>query len=71
VDEVEAIAARRGTTPGAVALSWLLKQPGVTSVIVGARTAEQVAGNVADVPVDLNEEDMSALDTLSRQVYEP
>jgi methylglyoxal reductase len=71
VDEVEAIAARKGTTPGAVALSWLLKQPGVTSVIVGARTAEQVAGNVADVPVDLNKEDMSALDTFSRQVYEP
>jgi len=70
VDEVEAIAALRGTTSGAVALSWLLKQPGVTSVIVGARSAEQVRGNIAGVPVDLNEDDMLVLDTFSRQVYE-
>ncbi len=70
LDEVEAIAARGGTTSGAVALSWLLRQPGVTSVIVGARSAEQVRGNVADVPVDLSDEDMRALDTLSSLIYE-
>jgi aryl-alcohol dehydrogenase-like predicted oxidoreductase len=70
VEEVEAIAGRTGTTSGAVALSWLLKQPGVTSVIVGARSAEQVTGNIADVPVDVSEDDMRALDTSSRQIYE-
>lgn len=70
VDEVEAIATRKGTTSGVVALSWLLKQPGVTSVIVGARSADQVTGNTADVPVDLSDEDMRTLETFSRQVYE-
>jgi aryl-alcohol dehydrogenase-like predicted oxidoreductase len=71
VDEVEATAARKGTTSGAVALSWLLKQPGVTSVIVGARSAGQVTGNIAGVPVDLDKEDLLALDAVSRQVYAP
>lgn len=71
VEEVEATAARKGTTSGAVALSWLLKQPGVTSVIVGARSAGQVTGNIAGVPVDLDKEDLLALDAVSRQVYAP
>ncbi len=70
VDEVEAIATRKGTTSGAVALSWLLEQPGVTSVIVGSRSAEQVTGNIAGVPVGLSDEDMRTLDRFSREVYE-
>ena len=71
VDEVEAMAQRKSVTAGAVALSWLLGQPGVKSVIVGARSAVQVTENIAGVPVDLTEEDLRLLDVSSREVYEP
>ena len=35
-----------------VALAWLLHQPQVTSVIVGAKRAEQLADNIAATKVD-------------------
>lgn len=43
--EVAEIAA--GTSTAAFALRWIIDQPGVTSVIPGARNPEQVLGNVA------------------------
>ena len=69
VDEVEAMAQRKSATAAAVALSWLLGQPGVKSVIVGARSAAQVVENISGVPVDLTEEDLRLLDASSREVY--
>ena len=41
------IAEAHGVSPARVALAWLLARPGVTSVIVGARTEEQLADNLA------------------------
>jgi aryl-alcohol dehydrogenase-like predicted oxidoreductase len=42
------VAAIAGDAPtAAVALRWVIDQPGVTTVIPGARTVEQVRGNVA------------------------
>ena len=40
--EVVRIANKLARTPGQVALNWLLQQPGVTSPILGARTAKQL-----------------------------
>lgn len=70
IDEVEAISQRKGVTTGAVALSWLLGQPGIKSVIVGARSASQVLENIAGVPIDLSEDELRDLDASSRDVYE-
>ena len=70
IDEVEAISQRKGVTTGAVALSWLLGQPGIKSVIVGARSASQVVENIAGVPIDLSEDELRDLDASSRDVYE-
>ncbi|MBP7527896.1 MAG: aldo/keto reductase [Syntrophorhabdaceae bacterium] len=70
VNDIETIAGHKGTTAGAVALSWLLGRPGIKAVIVGARSADQVTENTAGVPVDLNEEESSILDRSSREVYE-
>jgi aryl-alcohol dehydrogenase-like predicted oxidoreductase len=41
-----------GVTPAALALRWIVQQPGVTTVIPGARNTEQVRANAAaaDVP---------------------
>lgn len=36
-----------GASPAQLALRWILDQPGVTTVIPGARSPEQVTGNVA------------------------
>lgn len=70
VDEVEAISQRKGATTGAVALSWLLHQPGIKSVIVGARSARQVVENIGGVSIDLSEDELCVLDASSRDVYE-
>ena len=38
-------------TPAALALRWVIDQPGVTAVIPGARSAEQARGNAAAAAV--------------------
>jgi len=43
VDRLHALAAGLGESPVAVALAWLLAQPGVTSVITGANRLDQLA----------------------------
>ena len=43
-DALRPIAARHGTTVGAVAVAWTLAGPGVTGAIVGARNPAQVDG---------------------------
>jgi hypothetical protein len=40
------VAEDRGATPAQVALAWLLERPAVTSVIIGARTSDQLADNL-------------------------
>ena len=54
VDVLVEIAEARGVSPAQVALAWLLGRPGVASVIVGARTEEQLADNLgaADLVLD-------------------
>ncbi|HEY4603182.1 MAG TPA: aldo/keto reductase [Blastococcus sp.] len=48
VDAAREVAAIAGEAPtAAFALRWVIDQPGVTTVIPGARTVEQVRGNVA------------------------
>jgi aryl-alcohol dehydrogenase-like predicted oxidoreductase len=49
-----------------VALAWLLHQPQVTSVIVGARRPEQLADNLAATNVTLSADELAALDEVSR-----
>jgi aryl-alcohol dehydrogenase-like predicted oxidoreductase len=48
-----------------VALAWLLQRPGVTSVILGARTLEQLDDNLGALDVRLDDEDLAALDAAS------
>jgi aryl-alcohol dehydrogenase-like predicted oxidoreductase len=48
-----------------VALAWTLGRPGVSSVIVGARTEEQLADNLAAADLELTAEERARLDELS------
>ena len=65
VDAVRAIATAGNNTMAQVALAWLLARPAVTSVILGARTLEQLDDNLAAVDVQLSAEDIERLDLAS------
>jgi aryl-alcohol dehydrogenase-like predicted oxidoreductase len=50
---VAKIAAESGATPASVALAWVAQQPGITSVIIGPRTAGQLQDSLAGFAVRL------------------
>ncbi|WP_444452362.1 aldo/keto reductase [Rhodobacter capsulatus] len=60
------IASAKGCTVAQVALAWLLHQPVVTSVIVGAKRIEQLADNIRATEVSLSTEDLLALDAVTK-----
>jgi aryl-alcohol dehydrogenase-like predicted oxidoreductase len=67
-DTVEAlvdIASSKGASPAQVALAWLLGRPAVTSLVIGARTDEQLADNLGAASVELSGEERAALDKVS------
>ena len=66
IDTARTIAERHGVSVAQVALAWLLHQPVVTSVIIGAKRPEQLAENLAAVDVVLTAEDLAALEAVSR-----
>jgi aryl-alcohol dehydrogenase-like predicted oxidoreductase len=66
VDALQAIAARHNSTVAQIALAWLLHQPVVTSVIIGAKNANQLNDNLGAVDVQLDTEDLQQLDLVSR-----
>ena len=55
-----------GTTVARLALAWLLYQPVVSTVIVGAKRADQLADNIAACEVELSAAELARLDELSR-----
>jgi aryl-alcohol dehydrogenase-like predicted oxidoreductase len=65
LDEMRQIAEPLGATPAALAISWLLSRPTVASVIAGARTPAQAAGNIEAGSLRLSESDLEALGALS------
>ncbi len=65
IDELLVIARERDRTASQVALNWLLRQPGVTAPIIGARTLEQLEQNLGAVGWSLSDEEIARLDELS------
>jgi len=65
VDVLVEIAAGRGVSAAQVALAWLLGRPGVASIIVGARTDEQLADNLEAAELELSGEEHRRLDEVS------
>jgi aryl-alcohol dehydrogenase-like predicted oxidoreductase len=65
VRAVQDVAERRGASMAQVALAWLRDRPGVSSVILGARTTEQLKDNLGAADVRLDPEDAKALDAAS------
>lgn len=65
IDVLRPIAADHGVSVAQIALAWLLHQPVVTSVIVGAKRPDQLADNLAAANVRLSAEDLATLDAVS------
>ena len=65
VDALDAVAAEAGKTVPQVALNWLLQRPTVSSIIVGARTEEQLRQNLGSVGWNLTAEQVARLDKAS------
>lgn len=69
VDQLKAIAAEKNTTPGHLAVAWVLAQPGISVALVGAKTAEQVKGNIGAADVALSAEDLKRIEAALQEVH--
>jgi len=59
------IAQARGISVARVALAWILAKPFVTSIIIGAKTIEQLDDNLEAVKVQLSVDEVKKLDEVS------
>jgi len=62
---VEEIAKAHGVSMAQVALAWTAAQPAITSVILGARTPEQLADNLGAMKLKLSDDDIAKLNEVS------
>ncbi|MBE1513675.1 aryl-alcohol dehydrogenase (NADP+) [Nesterenkonia halotolerans] len=65
IDAVSAVAEEHGASHSQVSLAWLKAQPTVTSVILGARTIEQLQDNMGADSLDLSTEQLDRLTAAS------
>jgi aryl-alcohol dehydrogenase-like predicted oxidoreductase len=65
LDVVGEVAAAHEVSSSQVALAWLAAQPAVTSVILGARTTEQLTDNLAAADLDLSADELERLSDAS------
>ena len=65
IDAMAVVAKAHGSSVARVALAWLLQKKGVMSVIVGAKTIEQLDDNLAAADLALSKEEMARLDEAS------
>jgi len=66
IDALIEISESLGKTPAQIALNWLLRQPGVTAPIVGARTPAQLEDNLSSVGWALSVDEMAKLNAASQ-----
>jgi aryl-alcohol dehydrogenase-like predicted oxidoreductase len=65
IDAVQSVAEGRGVSMAQVALAWLTDRPMMTSVILGARTVEQLTDNLGAASLHLSREETERLDVTS------
>jgi aryl-alcohol dehydrogenase-like predicted oxidoreductase len=65
VDAIDAVASETGKTVPQIALNWLLQRPSMATVIMGARTEDQLRDNLGAAGWTLSAEHMAALDKAS------
>jgi aryl-alcohol dehydrogenase-like predicted oxidoreductase len=65
IDAMRPMAKERGVSVANIALAWLLHQDSVTSVLVGAKTMDQLEDNLNAVNIELNALELRQLDEVS------
>jgi len=66
IDLAVKIGESHGVSAAQVSLAYIAQKPGITSVIVGARTNEQLRDNLAAAGLELTADEIAALDAVSR-----
>ena len=65
VRSLQSVARRRNQTLAQLALSWVLRRPGVTSALIGASSVAQIEENVAaSYAPPLSDDDLREIDTI-------
>jgi len=64
LEKWEALCAKLGEPPSAVALAWLLANPAVTAPIIGPRTVEQLESSLRATEIVLDEATLKAIDEI-------
>jgi aryl-alcohol dehydrogenase-like predicted oxidoreductase len=65
LDAVRKVAEGRGVSLAQVAIAWLMARPAVSSVILGARSMDQLTGNMAAAELKMTPEETKLLDEAS------
>lgn len=65
IDVLQELAQAKNVTVSQVALAWVLRQPGVTSPIIGPRTLDHLKDNLAALSVTFSAEDYAKIDAVS------
>lgn len=66
IDKMREIAANHDVSVAQIALSWVLHQPGISTIIIGARSDEQLHQNLASSEIQLSSDELTALAELSK-----
>jgi len=66
VEALEPMAKEKGVSVAQLALSWLLHQSAVTTVIIGANTTEQLADNLNATNVTFSPDELAQIDAVSK-----
>lgn len=66
IDVMQPIAQAKNVSVAQIALAWLLHQPVVTSIIIGAKNTDQLSDNLKAIDVVLNEDELEKLNDASK-----
>ncbi|MDT0643865.1 aldo/keto reductase [Zunongwangia sp. F363] len=66
LDLLKPMAEEKNASAAQLSIAWLLQQPAVTSVIVGAKNADQLEQNLKSSKIEFSEEELQKLDEVSQ-----
>jgi aryl-alcohol dehydrogenase-like predicted oxidoreductase len=66
IDQLQVMAQAKNTSIAGLALAWLLHQPAVTTVIIGANKMEQLEDNLRSIDLKFTADELEKLDKLSQ-----
>ncbi|MGG1519633.1 aldo/keto reductase family protein [Paenibacillus oryzisoli] len=68
VEDLSQLAQNLGISVAQLALAWVLRQPGVSTALIGATKPEQIEENVKAIDVELNADTLAQIEEILKQV---